>query len=323
MLTVLGSIRTVGGAGVLWCSVMTFGLPTARGATVEPLVVFDQVAGDESVHAVASGETLGHIAERFGMKTQLAASINGLSDPHRLHIGQRLRMSNRHIVPSSRRDAIIINVGDLILYWVREGEVVASFPVGVGRKTWQTPPGHYTIVGRRRDPVWHVPASIQKEMHDQGQPVKKLVPAGPDNPLGKYWLQLSAGGYGIHGTNAPRSVGRYTTHGCVRLRPDDIERLYNEVPTGTSVDIVDEPVKLARVDGDRILLESHRGPRGNTAESVPVYMQRLRASGVMDLVDAATAEWVLRNTWGIAIDVSKQRGPRRLGFEQRADSRRD
>jgi L,D-transpeptidase ErfK/SrfK len=208
-----------------------------------------------------------------------------------------------------------------MLYWVRHGEVVYSFPVGVGRKTWQTPPGHYTIVGRRRDPVWHVPTSIQKEMHDQGEPVKKSVPPGPDNPLGKYWLQLSSGGYGIHGTNAPWSVGKYTTHGCIRLRPDDIERLYNEVPTGTAVDIVDEPVKLARLEGDRILLEAHRGTNGNTAEQVPLYMERLRAAGVMDQVDAGAAEQVLRNTWGIAIDVSTHRQPGTLGMQQRADSR--
>ena len=143
-------------------------------------MVFEQVAGGESIHPVASGETLGHIAARFGMKTQLAASINGLSDPHRLHIGQRLRVSNRHIVPSTRGDGIVVNVGDLMLYWLRDCEVVASFPVGVGRKAWQTPPGHYTIVGRRRDPVWHVPPSIQKEMRDQRQPVKKQVLPGPE-----------------------------------------------------------------------------------------------------------------------------------------------
>ncbi|MGH3056131.1 MAG: LysM peptidoglycan-binding domain-containing protein, partial [Gaiellaceae bacterium] len=76
---------------VLWCALAARGPQLARAETVEPLVVFEQVVGDESVHAVASGETLGHIAAHFGMKTQLAASINGLSDPHRLHIGQRLR----------------------------------------------------------------------------------------------------------------------------------------------------------------------------------------------------------------------------------------
>lgn len=309
--------RHVKASAVLWSLLVAFSPHAPTAATVEPLAVFEQVAGDESIHAVAAGETLGHIAGRFGMKTPLAASINRLSDPHRLHIGQHLRMSNRHIVPSALRDGIVINAGDLMLYWLRDGAVVASFPVGVGRKAWQTPPGRYTIVGRRRDPVWHVPVSIQKEMHEKGEPVKKKVLPGPDNPLGKYWLQLSAGGYGIHGTNAPQSVGKYTTHGCIRLRPDDIERLYNEVPTGTPVDIVDEPVKLARINGDRILLEAHRGPSGTTAESASLYMQRLRAAGVMDQVDAAAAEQVLRNTWGIAIDVSKRRG---LG--QRADSGR-
>jgi L,D-transpeptidase ErfK/SrfK len=312
-------MRTVGAAALLWFSLATIGAHGVAATTVEPLVVFDQVAGDETVHAVVSGETLGHIAARFGMKTQLAASINRISDPRRLQIGQRLRVSNRHIVPTTRHDGIVINVGDLMLYWLRDGVVVGSFPVGVGRKAWQTPPGHYTIVGRRRDPVWHVPASIQREMRDERQPVKKTVPPGPDNPLGKYWLQLSAGGYGIHGTNAPWSVGKYTTHGCIRLRPDDIERLFNEVPNGTSVDIVDEPVKLARLAGGRILLEAHRGPTGKTAEMVEQYMERLRASGVMDLVDAAAAEQVLRNTWGIAIDVSKARPPGTLGLEQRAE----
>lgn len=315
-------MRAVCATAVLWLCLGAFGLDAVSAATVEPLVVFEHVAGDESTHAVTSGETLGHIAAHYGMRMQLAASINGLSDPHRLHIGQRLRVSNRHIVPSTRADGIVVNVGDLMLYWVRDAEVVANFPVGVGRQTWQTPPGHYSIVGRRRDPVWHVPASIQKEMKEQRQPVKKSVPAGPDNPLGKYWLQLSAGGYGIHGTNAPWSVGKYTTHGCIRLRPEDIEQLYNEVPTGTSVDIVDDPVKVARVDGDRILLEAHRGPNGKTADEVSLYMDRLRASGVMDLVDAAAAEQVLRNTWGIAIDVSKYRKRGRLGDQQRADSRR-
>ncbi len=286
---------------------LVLGACGVAGATVEALPVFEQVLGEEVVHEVAAGETLGHIAARFGMQTQLAALINSLADPHRLRIGQRLRLSNRHIVPARLRDGLVINAGDLRLYWLREGEAARAFPVGVGRAAWKTPAGHYRIVSRRRDPIWHVPPSIQREMKEQGEPVKKKVLPGPDNPLGKYWLQLSVPGYGIHGTNAPRSVGKYTTHGCIRLRPEDIERFYNEVPNGTAVDIVDEPVKLARLEGDRILLEAHRGVTGATATSAGVWMDRLRAAGVMDLIDAAAAERVLRDAWGIAIDVSKQR----------------
>jgi L,D-transpeptidase ErfK/SrfK len=282
------------------------GAGVARAAA-EALPVYQRVAGAETIHAVAPRETLGHIAGRYGMKTGLVASINKLSDPHRLRIGQRLWVSNRRIVPATRRDGIVINVGDRMLYWLRGGEVVAAFPVGVGRTSWETPPGIYKIVSRKRDPVWHVPPSIRKEMRERGEEVKKVVPPGPDNPLGEYWLQLSVPGYGIHGTNAPRSVGRYTTHGCIRLRPEDIERLYREVPTGTSVDIVDEPVKLARLQSDAILLDVNQGSGPPVSQAT--FTERLRASGVEELVDMAAVQRVFQDKWGIAIDVSKKKAP--------------
>ena len=150
------------------------------------------------------------------VSTQLAAVVNHLADPGKLRLGQRLVLSNRHIVPLVLQDGLVINVGDLMLYWMRDGDLVGAFPVGVGRVAWETPSGHCSIVSRRRDPVWHVPPKIQREMREKGEPVKRVVPPGPDNPLGKSWLQLSLPGYGIHGANAPRSVGKSTTP---RLRP--------------------------------------------------------------------------------------------------------
>ena len=277
----------------------------APSAAVAPLPVSERVAGTEEKYAVAKGDTLGGIAHRYGMKVALLARINKLSEPYPLHLGQRLWVSNRHIVPAARSDGIVINLGDRTLYWLLDGAVIAFFPVGVGRQSWETPPGAYSIVGRRRDPIWHVPPSIQKEMKQRGEPVKKVVPAGPDNPLGSYWLQLSVPGYGIHGTNAPASVGKFTTHGCVRLRPEDIERLYNEVPTGTSVDVVDEPVKLARLEGDVVLLEVHQG--SSKPMSPDTFIERLRAAGIRDLVDMVAALRALEQQWGIAVDVSRKK----------------
>jgi L,D-transpeptidase ErfK/SrfK len=275
----------------------------AGDAAPEPLRVYQQVTGEEAVHAVAQGETLGHIAGRFGMSTQLAAVINHLADPGRLRLGQRLVLSTRHIVPTTLQDGLVINVGDLMLYWLRDGALVAAFPVGVGRVAWETPPGHYSIVSRRRDPVWHVPPKIQREMREKGEPVKRVVPPGPDNPLGKYWLQLSLPGYGIHGTNAPRSVGKYTTHGCIRLRPDDEDRLYHGVSNGTAVDIINEPIKLARLEGDRVLLEVHSSASPKLAAA---FLQQLRESEVAGIVDFATAQRVIHDAWGIAVDVSNR-----------------
>lgn len=277
-----------------------------RGGTLPPLPVYRRFAGMQAIHVVTSGETLGHIVGRFGMSTRLAAAINHLSDPNRLHLGQRLLLSDRHIVPSTIDDGLVINSGDLRLYWLREGAVVADFPVGVGRVAWETPAGHYSIVSRRHDPVWHVPHSIQREMREHGEPVKKKVPPGPENPLGKYWLQLSVPAYGIHGTNAPWSVGKYTTHGCIRLRPDDIERLYKEVPNGTAVEIVDEPIKVARLDDGEILLEAHAGVSDHGAASPATFLERLHGSEVADEVNFAAAQQVVRDAWGIAIAVNKK-----------------
>ncbi|MFI5365457.1 MAG: L,D-transpeptidase family protein [Candidatus Binatia bacterium] len=279
----------------------------AGAAAIEPPPAYQQVTGQQVVHAVTPGETLGQIAHRFGMRTELAATINHLADRNRLRLGQPLILSNRHIVPAAQlRDGLVINLGDLTLYWLRDGAVVESFPVGVGRAAWQTPAGHYSIVSRRRDPIWHVPPSIQKEMQEKREAVKKKVPPGPDNPLGKYWLQLSAPGYGIHGTNAPASVGKYTTHGCIRLRPDDIERLYHEVPNGTAVDVINEPIKLARLDSGAILLEAHAGLAAHAERSAAAFLEAIAQSSVADLVDMGKARRVVGDAWGIAIDVSKE-----------------
>ena len=277
----------------------------APSGAVEPLPVYERVAGAERMYAVTNGDTLGAIAQRYGMKQALVARVNTLAEPYPLHIGQRLWVSNRHIVPAASSDGIIINLGDRTLYWLRDDKVVGVFPVAVGRISWETPPGNYTIVGRRRDPVWHVPPSIQKEMKERGEEVKTVVPAGPDNPLGSFWLQLSVPGYGIHGTNKPSSVGKFTTHGCIRLRGDDIEHLYNEVPTGTTVDIVDEPVKVARLDGEVILLEVHQG--SGKPMSPDTFTARLRAAGVEDQVNMAAARRAFDEKWGVAVDVSRKK----------------
>ncbi len=281
---------------------------SAAAAALEPLPMYQEVAGRQVVYTVTPGETLGHIARRFGMTTELAATVNHLADRNRLRLGQRLVLSNRHIVPAKLRDGLVINLGDLSLYRFRDGALVESLPVGVGRAAWQTPAGHYTISSRRRDPVWHVPPSIQKEMQEKGEPVNKKVPPGPDNPLGRYWLQLSAPGYGIHGTNAPWSVGKYTTHGCIRLRPEDIERLFHEIPNGTPVDIINEPIKLARLDTGEILLEAHAGLSERAERSAAAFLDQLEQSSIADLVDMTAARRVVRDAWGIAVEVSKQSG---------------
>jgi len=274
---------------------------------VVPLLPYPRVAGNEVVHSVQPGDTIDRISRRFGVGARLAMAMNRLGDGTRLKKGQRLTLSNRRIVPSLTEDGVVINVADRVLYWIQRGVLMAQFPVGVGREAWETPLGQYAIQGRRRDPVWHVPPSIQREMAANGVEVKTIVPAGPGNPLGKYWIQLSAGGIGIHGTNKPWTVGKYATHGCIRMRADDIEWLYYNVPTGTSVEIVDEPVKFARLGDGTLLMEAHplrkKHTQRYTADRVAA---RLQAAGLAELADVPAIERTMRNAWGVAVDVTRR-----------------
>ena len=267
--------------------------------------VYDLIAGGEHDYIVAPGDNLWAITGRFTMNRALLQSWNDLPDPDALRPGMHLRVSNRHIVPRRGTDGIVIDVAVRTLYWFQKGALRARFPIGVGRTDWATPPGHYRIVGRREDPVWRVPPSIQAEMRAQGEKVVREVPPGPDNPLGKYWVQLSAPGYGLHGTNAPASIGKYASHGCMRLLPEHVELLYREARDGTPVDIIYEPVKLARDASGRVYLEVHRDVLGAKQSELPAVLDFIEAARLSEAVDATRVVEAVTRAWGMPEDVSR------------------
>jgi L,D-transpeptidase ErfK/SrfK len=277
----------------------------ARAATPRPHV-YNLIAGHDQEYVVAAGDSLWSITGHFTMNKALFQSWNSLSDPDVLRPGMRVRVSDRHIVPQRGADGIVIDIAVRTLYWFEKGALKARFPVGVGRTDWVTPPGRYRIVGRREDPVWHVPPSIQAEMHAKGEPVVAVVPPGPDNPLGKYWIQLSAPGYGLHGTNAPASVGRYASHGCMRLLPEHVERLYHEARDGTPVEIVYEPLKLARDGAGSVYLEAHRDVLGGRRTSLPAAIDTIEAAGLTDAVDVTRVADAVERAWGVPEDVTRR-----------------
>ena len=116
-------------------------------------------------------------------------------------------------------------------------------------KRMSTPLGTTTVVGKVVRPTWFPPQSIREEKPY----LPEMVPPGPDNPLGEYELRLGWPAYLIHGTNKPYGVGRNVSHGCIRLYPEDIERLFSEVQVGTPVRVIDEEIRLAWVDGELYL----------------------------------------------------------------------
>lgn len=263
-----------------------------------------RVTGELTTHLVAPGETLKTIAARVGVDASTLALDNRLSRATRLTAGQLLQVDNRHIVPSGPEPGtMVINIPQRMLFYLEgSGASITGLPVAVGQRTWQTPSGAFTIVAREEDPTWDVPTSILEEARRAGRSLPKAVPPGPNNPLGRFWLGLSIGGVGIHGTNTRSSIYGAVTHGCIRLHPDDIAWLFPRVPVGTRGRIVYEPVLLAADDGD-VFLEAHPDVYRRAARTLKAIRLLASTAGLNDHIDWTRAEEVLAARHGVARSV--------------------
>lgn len=226
--------------------------PVAEAGSGDGDRILQDIAGQALIHRVASGDTLAEIAvaRRVGYIALLAA--NPAVDAWVPTVGTDLILPTRYLLPDAPRRGIVINLAEMRLFAFTRSERVIQMPVGLGRKDAPTPSGETRIVAKRTDPVWHPPASVRA-----ARPyLPAEVPPGPDNPLGPVALTLDWPEYLIHGTNSPFTIGRRATNGCIRLFNTDARRLFEIVPVGTPVRIIDQPVKVGW-SGGRLYLEVH------------------------------------------------------------------
>ena len=194
---------------------------------------------------------------------------------------------------------VVVNVSEMRLYLLPKGSGASlTFPIGVGMDEWKTPLGTFSVVSKTTDPTWYPPASIRRE--DPELPAS--VPPGPDNPLGTHALRLSEGSILIHGTDQPFGVGRKASHGCIRLYPEDIPRLFDRVPLETRVTMVREPLKVGLRRG-RVYVEVHED-RDVRIDLRAAARRLLTKRGLVARVDARRLEAALEERRGIPVDVS-------------------
>lgn len=204
------------------------------------------VVGQDSEVSVNSQDTLYSVARAHGLALEHLAFANGLPIGLRPLAPGKLLIPERRILPQDPpRDGLVLNLPERGLYLFQNGAFVRFYPVAIGKSGWETPVGDYTIASRVVDPTW-VPPSWAG--------VSGPVGPGPDNPLGDRWMGLSRRGYGIHGTNQPDSVGGAVSHGCIRMYPELVRQLFQQVRVGMSVRIEYRPVKLARADSGQVLM---------------------------------------------------------------------
>lgn len=222
------------------------------------------IIGKKRIYTVRKGDTLRLIGAKFGVNWRQVAQQNHLNPKKTLHPGKKLTINTRRIVPKTVQEGIVINIPDRTLYLFKNRKLEKALPVGLGMTKWkdlliwQTPTGKFRILSKIKDPAWHVPASIQRKMKEEGMEVKTIVPPGDDNPLGKFALKTSLPGILIHGTIFPESVYTFSSHGCIRVLPGNMEDIFNAIPVNTSGEIIYQPVKFALAEDGRVFLEVHR-----------------------------------------------------------------
>lgn len=233
-------------------------LPLLRAAAVLLLLAgtaqaAESVIGHMAVYRATKEDTLLDIARRFNLGFVELRVANPDMDVWLPGEGMRVLLPTAHLLPDVPHKGLVINLPEMRLYYfAKDGTQIYTYPIGVARDGRLTPIGKTSVVRKKPDPTWYPPASIRAEKPD----LPRMVPPGPDNPLGSHALYLGWPAYLVHGTNKPWGVGRRVSSGCIRLYPEDILDLYPKVPVGTPVTVIDQPVKVGWV-GDALYVEVH------------------------------------------------------------------
>lgn len=279
------------------------------GATLVPLVGMAVCASAQAENFLLPGPTVTIVGESQTIAADRRESLldmarrNGLGFTDMRHAnpgvdmwvpadGAPVLLPTAFVLPNAPRDGMVVNIAEyrLYFYYRQDGrDMVATFPISIGRMDWQTPLGDWKVTRKRTRPTWRPPQSIIAEYAADGEALPSVVPPGPDNPLGDYAINLSAPGYLIHGTNRPRGVGMQVTHGCLRMLPEDIEWLFPKVPSGLPVAIINEPVKIGWRAG-RLYVEVHQP----LEEPPPGYM-KAQVARLESAARAARAELDVRS----------------------------
>ena len=265
---------------------------------------YRQVVEEDFSYKAAKGDYICKISGMNGVDCSRFLKENPRNSD-KVRIGDTFRITRRTIIPEAIPDGIIINIPDRTLYLIRDGKLAAHYPLALGKRTWQTPLGGFTVKSKRLKPTWRVPVSIQKEMAKKGEPVKTVVLPGKDNPLGDYALGLSIQGVLIHSTIWPESIYGFRSHGCIRLKPADAEACYNAVKVGDKGVIIYEPVKLAVIDTGRVYLEVHQDVYRKNGDLLAEAERQINEAGLSGIVDSEKVRAVAAAKEGVATDVTR------------------
>ncbi|HEX6995996.1 MAG TPA: L,D-transpeptidase family protein [Gammaproteobacteria bacterium] len=256
------------------------------------------------------------IAREYGLGNDALRRANPSVDHWLPGEGTPVYLPTSSILPQVPREGIVVNLPSMRLYYFeRDGDdadraSITTYPIGIGREGWATPLGEAKVTDKIVDPTWYPPASVRQDHAERGDPLPPVVPPGPDNPLGRHAMVLSLPGYLIHGTNRPAGVGLRVSAGCIRLYPEHIEALFERVPRGTPVRIVNEPVLAGWHDGE-LYLEAHapleEDGRDLAEAAADAIAKALERAGRPDYeIDAEAVAAIVAEQRGIPLPIGRE-----------------
>ena len=288
----------------------------------------DDIIGSLTTYRIQPGDTLLDVGRWFGLSAKEVSDANNHMDWWLPPVGKEIILPTEHILPTGPRVGLTMNIPEMRLYYYYPppvsprrhhgklipitysvGRVVYTFPVGLGRFDWKTPIGDWHVIRKVKDPPWVLPPDIYEEHLERDGYAEHVIPGGaPDNPEGHFLLELSIPEYGLHGTDVPWGVGMTVSHGCVRLYPEDIERLYSKVPVGTPGRFTYQPVKFGW-RGPALYVEVHDDLYGKYPGMWNLATKLVAAEGLAPAIDEDKLEKAIEAKSGIPTYVGLGEDP--------------
>ncbi len=271
---------------------------------VDPQAV--TLVGSIQHYRIKKGDDLLELARDYGLGYTELGALYRQWDPFLPPVGAVITIPTQWIVPNSRGNQIIVNTGEMRLYYyIKNNSQVYTFPIGMGVLDYRTPQGKFRVINKKVHPTWHIPKELQAKYG------MSEMPPGPDNPLGDYKLTLSWGDYGIHGTAFPLGVGRLVSHGCTRMYPEHIKKLFAMVPVGATVEYIYEPAKIGFRQG-HIYLSVHQDVYFKIPSMILHVLNLLEQRGVADQVNMRKVMQVVEEQNGMPLDITRGASGERL-----------
>lgn len=268
--------------------------------------------GKIQTYIIDEEDTLLDVARHYRLGFVEIRAANPNVDPWTPGPGTEIIVPSFRLLPRTEQKGIVVNLAQMRMYFFKdEKKEPITFPIGIGREGLQTPTGQTTIVRKTAGPTWFP----TDRMREEKPFLPAAVPAGPSNPLGTHALYLGWPTFLIHGSNKPWAIGRRVSSGCMRMYPEDIAALYQMVPVGTKVTVVDQPILVGWIGDDLYLEVNPSKTQGNDIEingehADKEFSEALKkmitdAAGIgADMVDWDTVKTAFENRTGYPVRIA-------------------